>query len=446
MGVAIIIAQFVLSLSLLIVLHELGHFLPARWFRTRVEKFYLFFDPWFSVFKKKIGETEYGIGWLPLGGYGKNSGMIDESMDKEQMKGAPQPWEFRSKPAWQRLIIMLGGVAVNFLLGFLIFGMKFFVWGSEFLPAGNIPYGYKMDSLALEMGLRDGDHLMRVGEMPFDSYDVSLIKKALVIDDVRSLLVQRDGQQVELLIEDSIVAKLSSYRYKDYRLIEPRIPTVVAEVLKGSAAERAGLLPDDKMLTLNDQPTAFYDEFYALAQQNKASMLTLRYERQGREYEVRVESDQDGRIGFRPRSYFELYGTERLDYSLAQAIPAGFQQGFDFLGSQLKAFGKMFSGKIKATESLGGFITIGKLFPPFWSWETFWHVTAVLSLILAFMNLLPIPALDGGHVMFLLFEVITGRKVSDKVMEYATVIGFALILGLILFANGLDVFRLFGKG
>lgn len=441
MGYVIMIAQFVLSLSILIVLHELGHFLPAKWFKTRVEKFYLFFDPWFSLLKKKVGETEYGIGWLPLGGYVKISGMIDESMDRDQMKGPPQPWEFRSKPAWQRLIIMLGGVTVNFILGFLLFGMVLFIWGSEYLPTKNVTYGYYVDSLALDMGLQNGDKILQVGSIPFERYDIGTFKKEIVINDANEVRVERNGREVIVPIDEKFVGKLSSYEFKDAFLFIPRTPTVIKNIAKDSPAEKAGLQAEDQLISINDEETPFYDQFYKVAQENKGSQLAIRYIRDNREGEVRLQSNENGRIGFEAKHYLDIFETERQDYTVAQAIPAGFAKGYDFLSSQIIAFGKMFRGKIKATESLGGFGTISNLFPKVWSWEVFWHVTAVLSLILGFMNLLPIPALDGGHVMFLMYEVVTGRKVSDKFMEYATIVGFAFVIGLVLFANGLDVFR-----
>jgi regulator of sigma E protease len=441
MGYVIMIAQFVLSLSILIVLHELGHFLPAKWFKTRVEKFYLFFDPWFSIIKKKIGETEYGIGWLPLGGYVKISGMIDESMDREQMAGPPQPWEFRSKPAWQRLIIMLGGVTINFILGFLLFGMVLFIWGSEFLPTKNIEFGYYVDSLGMEMGLQDGDKILQIGSVPFDRYELGTFRKEIVINDAKEMTIERDGNRISLPIDEKFVGKLSSYEFKDAALFVPRTPTIIKAIAKDTPAASSDLQVGDRLIALNDQPTPYYDQFSKLALANKGSPLSIRLIRDGREEEVRLTSTEQGRIGFEAKNYLDLFATERQEYTVMQAIPAGFTKGYDFLASQIKAFGKMFRGKIKASESLGGFGTISNLFPKVWSWEVFWHVTAVLSLILGFMNLLPIPALDGGHVMFLLYEVVTGRKVSDKFMEYATMVGFAIVIGLVLFANGLDVFR-----
>lgn len=441
MGYLIMIAQFVLSLSILIVLHEMGHFFPAKWFNTRVEKFYLFFDPWFSIFKKKVGETEYGIGWLPLGGYVKISGMIDESMDREQMAGPPQPWEFRSKPVWQRLIIMLGGVTVNFVLGFLLFAMSLFVWGSTYMPTSNIEHGFVVDSLARDMGMQNGDLILKVGDADFDRYDIGRFKKEIVINDAKQMVIRRDGREMTLPIDEKFIGILSSYAYKDAALFAPRTPTVIGAIVEGSPAERAGLKEEDHLIAVNDVTTPYFDQFTKIVKENPGTELTIRYERSGQEAELRVTPGSDGLIGFQSKSYLDFYATETQEYTVGQALPAGFLKGYHFLESQIKAFGKMFQGKIKASESLGGFGTISGLFPKFWSWEAFWHVTAVLSLILGFMNLLPIPALDGGHVMFLLYEMITGSKVSDKFMEYATIAGFAIVLGLVLFANGLDVMR-----
>jgi regulator of sigma E protease len=441
MGYLIMITQFILSLSILIVLHEMGHFLPAKWFKTRVEKFYLFFDPWFSLFKKKVGETEYGIGWLPLGGYVKISGMIDESLDREQMAGPPQPWEFRSKPAWQRLIIMLGGVTVNFILGFFLFGMVLFIWGSEFLPTKNVTYGYHVDSLAMQIGLQNGDKILAIGDRAFDQYDIGVFKKEIVINDAKTIKVERDGQMVDIPVKEEFVRKLSSYANKDAMLFAPRVPCEIKKVAKNTPAEKAGFQEGDRLLAINDTPTPFFDQFYYTIQKMPNMPVSIRYERDGREDIMRLTTTAEGTIGFQSRSFLDILETERRDYSLMQAVPAGVVEGWDFLASQLKAFGKMFRGKIKASESLGGFGTIGSLFPKVWSWEVFWRITAILSLILGFMNLLPIPALDGGHVMFLLYEAVTGRKLSDKFMEYATIAGFVLVIGLVLYANGLDVLR-----
>ncbi len=440
MNVLSITAQLLVSLSILVILHETGHFIPAKLFKTRIEKFYLFFDPWFSLFKKKIGDTVYGIGWLPLGGYVKIAGMVDESLDLEQMKQPAQPWEFRSKPTWQRLIIMLGGVTVNFILGFLIFGLMLFAYGEQFLPAKNLEYGIAVDSTAYAMGLRDGDDILSIGDKPFEQFDMSALVRGIVIDNASTIKVNRDGSIIEIPIDPKYVRVLSSYKSQHTRLIEPRIPFVVHEVVPGSPAEKGGLKKGDKIIAVSGTPTPFYQDFAKKLEQLKDQEIEIGYVRGEVNYTTKI-TPEEGKIGVRVEGAEYFFQYDRKEYSLAQALPAGVTHGWSFLVTQLKAFGQIFRGKIKATESLGGFGTIAQLFPHTWNWEIFWRNTAYLSLILAFMNLLPIPALDGGHVMFLVYEGVTGKKPGDKFMEYATIIGFAIILGLVLFANGLDVWR-----
>ncbi len=433
--------QLMLSLSILIVLHELGHFLPARFFGTRVEKFYLFFNPGFSLISKKIGETEYGIGWLPLGGYVKISGMIDESFDTEQMTSEPQPYEFRSKPAWQRLIIMLGGVTVNFLLGFFLYGIVLWVWGEEFLPTRNVEHGIFADSLGQDLGLRTGDYVLAVGDQPFEVFNDRFILRGIVIDDAKSITVQRDGEETVLPVEERFVDILSRHENKDKRLFYARRPFVVGQVRKGSPAEQAGIQADDKIVAFNETTTTFFDEFLELARQNKGQAAVITVERDGQRKEFPLTLTEEGNIGVYAYGAPYFFDTERREYTFSEAMPAGVEKGVGFLSDQIKAFGQIFRGKIKASESLGGFASIGRMFGDQWVWERFWQMTAVLSLILAFMNLLPIPALDGGHVMFLLYEVVTGRKPSDKFMEYATMVGFVIVIALVLYANGLDILR-----
>lgn len=442
MNYVIMAGQLMLSLSILIVLHEMGHFLPARLFGTRVEKFYLFFDPWFSLFKYKKGETEYGIGWLPLGGYVKISGMIDESFDTEQMKQPPQPWEFRSKPAWQRLIIMLGGVTVNFILGFLIYGMVLWVWGEEYLPNENIKYGIFVDSLGTEMGLRDGDHILAVGGKPFEKFNDREVVREIIINSAGNIRVQREGEEITLPIDPRFIGILSSHENKSRGLFAARVPFVAARLVEDSPAEKAGIQPGDAIIALNGEPTPFFNDFARLAQQQKGQPITVSVVRQEKDtLQLEMVNTEEGKVGIYPYGEAYFFDMKRQEYSLAQALPAGVYKGIGFLNDQFKAFGQMFRGRIKASESLGGFGTIGSMFGAEWVWERFWFMTAILSLILAFMNLLPIPALDGGHVMFLLYEVATGRKPSDKFMEYATMIGFIIVLGLVIYANGLDIFR-----
>lgn len=444
MDYVIMAGQLMLSLSILIVLHEMGHFFPARWFGTRVEKFYLFFDPWFSLLKKKVGDTEYGIGWLPLGGYVKISGMIDESFDTEQMQQEPQPWEFRSKPAWQRLIIMLGGVTVNFILGFLLYGMVLWVWGEEYLPSANAEYGIFADSLGYEMGLRDGDKILKVGEKPFEIFSDRIVVREIIINNASSITVERAGQERVIPVDEKYVDILSRYENKDKGLFAVRVPFVAGRVVEDSPAEKAGLEVDDQIVALNGRPMPFFSDFYRAVGELKNQEVQVGVVRAEKDtLQLTMTTTDDGKIGVGPYGAPHFFDTAREDYSLAQALPAGVAKGWNFLVVQMKAFGQMFRGKIKATESLGGFGSIGSMFGSEWDWERFWRMTAILSLILAFMNLLPIPALDGGHVMFLLYEMVSGQKPSDKFMEIATMVGFIIVIALVLFANGLDIFRSF---
>ena len=442
----IMIGQLMLSLSILIVLHEMGHFFPARWFNTRVEKFYLFFDPYFELFKIKKGDTEYGIGWLPLGGYVKISGMIDESMDKEQMKQPPQPWEFRSKPAGQRLIIMLGGVTVNFILGFFIYAMVLFVWGEEYLPNTNAEFGIHADSLGVEMGLQNGDKILSVNDKSMEKFSDRFILTEVVFNEARKMTVERNGSKLTLPIDEKWVSELTSYKNKNERLFSTRLPFVVQNVPeKGESPGReAGIQVNDKILAVNGQHTPFFDQFVAVAKEKKGQKVTITLERKDQKLELPVTLTNNGTIGLYRHNYPHFFDTERQEYSLFESLPAGINKGCDFLSTQFKAYGQMFKGKIKVTESLGGVGSIGGLFGREWIWERFWQLTAALSLILAIMNLLPIPALDGGHVMFLLYEVVSGRKPSDRFMEIATVVGFVIVIALMLFANGLDLLRWLG--
>lgn len=445
MGVLTMIAQLILSLSILVVLHELGHFAPAKWFKTRVEKFYLFFDVKFSLFKKKIGETEYGIGWLPLGGYVKIAGMVDESMDLEQMKLPPQPWEFRSKPAWQRLIIMLGGVTVNFILGFLIFGMMLWGYGKEYISNDKLEYGIYVDSLGTELGLRDGDKIIAIGGNKLEEFSPQALRKEIVLNNAKQIVVRRDSQDLKIDVDPKFVQLLSSTDYKDYFIMSARVPFVVKEVTAGGNAAKAGLAKDDQIVYVDNRPAIYQHEVVEAFQKTKGQTVRLGYIRGGQTLETPVTIDDKGKIGIGLKTPPDFGWTGRKDYTLAQAIPAGFADGVTFMGDWFKGIAQLFKGKVKAKDSLGGFITITKLFSDTWDWESFWRITGILSFILAIMNLLPIPALDGGHVVFLLYEVITGRKPSDKFMEYSTYVGFAIVLGLLVLANGLDIMRLFGK-
>jgi regulator of sigma E protease len=458
MGTLIIIGQLILSLSILIVLHEFGHFLPARAFKTRVEKFYLFFDPYFSLFKKKIGDTEWGIGWLPLGGYVKISGMIDESMDKEQMAGPPQPWEFRSKKPWQRLIIMLGGVTVNFVLGFLLFGLVLFTWGEDVLPTKNVKYGVYADAFAREMGFQTGDELVSIDNKPLVNFNAARLE--IFKNESKTAQVVRDGKEISFDIPEDLTGALASYKGG---FLIPRTPFVVDSIYQERAfktqkgwrswfedltvvpfpAYGSGIKKGDKIIGLNDAVINYFDQFATEIKNYKDEKITVSVLRQSDTIRFEMQLDTFASIGALPMDLTNFLDIEHRDYTFGEAMPTGVAKSVEFLSLQINAFGQMFSGKVKASESLGGFGSIAKMFSDTWDWQRFWRMTAVLSLILGFMNLLPIPALDGGHVMFLLYEIITGRKPSDKVLEYATIAGFVLIVGLVLFANGLDILRLF---
>ena len=355
----VMIGQLMLSLSILIVLHEMGHFFPARWFNTRVEKFYLFFDPWFSLFKIKRGDTEYGIGWLPLGGYVKISGMIDESFDKEQMKQPPQPYEFRSKPAWQRLIIMLGGVTVNFILGFFLYGMVLWVWGEEYLPNENAKYGIYVDSLGTEIGLRDGDKIVSVGEVPFDKFNDRTIVKEIVINNAKEIKVIRDGQPHTINVNERFVDVLTRHENKNKLLFLPRYPFIAGLVAKDSPAEGAGILEGDKITAFDSIPTPYFNDFLKLATNNKNKDIVVTIDRNGQSMDLAMTVSEEGKIGVYPKSAGTILGTAVKDYSLFEAMPAGVSKGWTFLTDQIKAFGQIFSGRSKqrkvwvALEPLG---------------------------------------------------------------------------------------------
>ncbi len=438
MEILIKAAQLILSLSILVVLHEMGHFIPAKLFKTRVEKFYLFFDPWFSLFKTKRGDTEYGIGWLPLGGYVKISGMIDESMDKEQMAQAPQPWEFRSKPAWQRLIIMLGGVTVNAFLGIFIYICILAYWGEEYLPTQNVKYGIACDSSALQMGLQNGDKILAVDNKVVENFNK--IPAELIFNQAKSVRVERSGQTIELPVPDGFISTLIKSQGS---FISPRQIIEVEELAPGSPALKGGLLKGDRIVGVDSLSTPYFDQFKSELQKHKNQEIAVHVIRNGQEKSVNIGVPEEGLIGFTLKSMDTYLEFKKVDYTLLEAVPAGISKAYHTFDDYIKQFKLIFSPETKAYKSLGGFITMGKIFSPVWDWERFWNLTAFLSIILAIMNLLPIPALDGGHVMFLLWEVITRRKPNEKFMEYAQTAGMILLLALLLFANGNDIVRLF---
>lgn len=437
MDIVIQAAQLILSLSILVILHEGGHFLPAKLFKMRVEKFYLFFDPWFSLFKVKKGDTEYGVGWVPLGGYVKISGMIDESMDKEQMKQPAQPWEFRSKPAWQRLIVMIGGVTVNVILGIVIYAGILFVWGEEYLPTKNAKYGIACDSLALQMGLKDGDRILSVNNVYVENFNKIPIE--LILNDKSTLQVDRNGEKLDIPLSEEIHSKL--IKSKD-SFIAPRIPCIVDTVIPGQAAQKAGLLADDKFVSINGENAEYFQDVVKLLQKYKGTSVELSVDRSGELITLNAEVSEAGKLGFGNIDPADVFEVSIQKFGLFESFPAGIRKGYETFESYIKQMKILFTVK-DAHESIGSFISIGKAYGKTWDWHRFWNITAFLSIVLAIMNILPIPALDGGHVMFLIYEMVVGKKPGDKFMEYAQIAGMVLLLSLMAFAIGNDIFKLF---
>lgn len=445
MDVLIQAFQLLLSLSILVVLHELGHFIPAKIFKTRVEKFYLFFDPWFSVVKKKIGGTEYGIGWLPLGGYVKISGMIDESMDKEQLKKKPEDWEFRAKPAWQRLIIMLGGVVVNLLLGVFIYSMTLYVYGDKYLPNKNIVDGiWCVDGLATSLGFENGDKIISGDGVEIERY--SEILETVITS--KTILVERDGVEKTLEMPIDLIDQFINNPNK--LILYPRVPVIVNTVTAASNAEKAGLQKNDIIISVNGARCDYFDQFKVFLLENTGKDIILEIFREGENKILYAEVSEDGMLGFLPTTpnlkqleKLNTYSLASFKYGFFDSFPAGYNKAIKKLSGYITQFKMILSPSTGAYKGLGGFGAIGSLFPAVWNWEVFWNLTAFLSLMLAFMNILPIPALDGGHVLFLIYEIVFRKPAPEKVMEYAQVAGMILLLSLLVFANGNDIMRLF---
>ena len=441
MEILIKILQLLLSLSILVIVHEFGHYMAARIFKTRVEKFYLFFNPWFSLFKYKVKETEYGLGWLPLGGYVKIAGMMDESMDKEQMAQPPQPYEFRSKPAWQRLIIMLGGVTMNVVLAFVIYIGMLSVFGEEYLPTSEAnKYGIVADSLAQDFGLRDGDKILSIDGHVVE--DFQKIPLTMILEEARTVQIVRDGQQMDVTLPEGAIGKL--VKYKSPFFLSVRFPFVVESFAEQSAGKDAGLMAGDTILGVNGEMLVYFTEIRDVIKTKQGEEITLNVKRGNDTLNMAMLVSAEGKIGVWPRQQLnDFFTLNEKRYSLVEAVPAGMVKTIDGIGGYLKQLKLLFSPEVKAYESVGGFITIGSIFPSEWHWESFWRLTAFLSIMLAVLNLLPIPALDGGHVMFLAYEIITRRKPSDKFMEYAQIAGMVILFSLLIFANGNDVIKLF---
>ncbi|MFV5684873.1 RIP metalloprotease RseP [Flavobacterium sp. GB2R13] len=442
MDIVIKLSQFLLSLSLLIILHELGHFIPAKLFKTRVEKFYLFFDVKYSLLKKKIGETEYGIGWLPLGGYVKISGMIDESMDKEQMALPPQPWEFRSKPAWQRLIIMLGGVTVNFILAFIIYIGMAFAYGDIYIANSDLKDGLLIENKAMQnAGFKTGDRILSIDGEKVARFDNGINAKVVM---GKHILIERNGTEQSITMPNDFVDQLS--KFEKGPLVSIRMPFVIGAVAADS--KNTALQPKDIVIALNGQKTKYFDEAKTVLENNKNKTITATVLRDQKEVQVPVIVSKDGKLGVQigglgMESLEKLgyYKVSKQEFGFLESIPVGLTKGKDQLVGYGKQLKMIFSPSTGAYKQVGGFKAIFDIFPNTWSWEVFWTITALLSIMLGVMNLLPIPALDGGHVMFLLYEIVSGKKPSDKFLENAQMVGFVLLITLLLFANGNDIYK-----
>ena len=442
MDIVIKLSQFLLSLSLLIILHELGHFIPAKLFKTRVEKFYLFFDVKYSLIKKKIGETEYGIGWLPLGGYVKISGMIDESMDKEQMALPPQPWEFRSKPAWQRLIIMLGGVTVNFILAFIIYIGMAFAYGDTYIANEDLKDGLLIENPVMnKAGFQTGDKIIAVDGEKIIKFDNEMNMKIIM---AKQVLIERNGIEQTIKIPVDFVDQLS--KVEKGSLVSIRKPFAITSISEGSL--NTNLQPKDIILSLNGISTKYYDQVTSVLEKNKNKTISAVVLRDEKQVPLQVIVSKDaklgigiGSLGMESLEKLGYYKISKQEFSLLESIPVGLEKGKNQLVGYGKQLKMIFSPSTGAYKQVGGFKAIFDIFPNTWSWEVFWNITALLSIMLGVMNLLPIPALDGGHVMFLLYEIISGKKPSDKFLENAQMVGFVLLITLLLFANGNDIYK-----
>jgi len=446
-SVGVQVVQLLFALSILVILHEFGHFITARWFGCRVEKFFLFFDPWFALVKKKVGETVYGIGWLPLGGYVKISGMIDESMDKEAMKQPPKEWEFRSKPAWQRLIVMLGGIVMNILVAFVVYAFVLMVWGERRTPMSSLKYGISTtDSLMNEIGLLNGDKIISINDKPVDYFEN--LPAQIILG--KTIVIERNGQPVTITLPVNLIEKLIESKRKRGMLLSQRLPSYVGAYDKKARQDtlngyKAGLREMDRIVAIESTPIQFYDEMATVLQSHKSGEVELTVDRSGQLVKLRSKVTPEGKIGipFLSEDQYEKLGVFQVDvkrYGFFAAFPAGVRKAGEKLKFYIDQFKLILNPNTGAYKGVGGFKAIGSVFPTSWSWEAFWNITAFLSIVLAFMNLLPIPALDGGHVMFTLYEMITRRKPNEKFLEYAQIAGMVLLLLLMLYANGNDWF------
>lgn len=428
--------QLILSLSILVVLHEFGHFIAAKIFKTKVERFYLFFNPWFSLFKKKIGATEFGIGWIPFGGYVKIAGMIDESLDKKQLQKETQPWEFRAKPAWQRFIIMIAGVSVNFILGIFIYAMIVYTWGEKTLPPANVKYGIECDTLCQKLGFKEGDIILSVEGKEVD--DFLKIPLEIVLKEAKHVEVLRNNKKEIININENYLPLI----LKNPRFLMPRIPFIIDSIPPNSNAKKFGLKKGDRIIAVNGKNTPFFNDVKNIFSQNAGKEITITVKRDTMKKIFNVKINKEGKLGvFLLSDLSKIFKLKEKHYSLFQAFPAGIKKGYDACINTLLQLKLIFSPKMKGYKSVGSFITIAKQFDSNWNWLRFWNITAFLSILLSVMNILPIPALDGGHIVFLLYEMITRKKPSDKVLEYAQIAGMLILAAILILALGNDIIR-----
>lgn len=438
MEIFIKVVQVIACFSLLVLVHEFGHFLFAKLFHVRVDKFYLFFNPWFSIFKFRIGETEYGMGWVPFGGYCKIAGMVDESMDTDQLKSEPQPWEYRSKPAWQRLLIIVGGVLMNIALAIVIYIGITFTWGDSYIKTKDVDNGFMFSEVAHEIGFRDGDKVLSVGGEYVDNY--GQIPAVILLDDAREVQIERNGQPMTITIDQKYIKSM----LKDKQFISLRTPFVVGKTAPGGGAAAAGLMPGDSLVAVDSIPMRWFDEFRTAFAQHKGDTAVVTFIRGGKQMTAAVPVSAEGQVGayLAGVNLADLYTISTRQYSLLESIPVGFNRTFTSIGSYLKQLKLIASPETEAYKSVGGIIAMGNFFPGEWNWFSFWQITALISIMLAVLNILPIPMLDGGHMVFILYEMITRRAPSDKFMERAQLVGMVIVFGIVILANGNDILKL----
>ena len=445
MSIVIMVGQLLLGLSILVILHELGHFLAARAFGIKVEKFYLFFDAWgFSLFKFTYKDVEYGVGWLPLGGYVKIAGMIDESMDTEQMEGPPQPWEFRSKPAWQRLIVMLGGVFVNVVLGICIFWVLTAKLGESYVPNSNIKYGIVPGTIGTKMGLEAGDKIVAVNGKPVDRFEDLISSKVLLDHSV--LTLQRGDKTMNLTVPANIIKDLSDYGIDEFISPLPRTKFAIDSIMPGSNAQIGGLLRGDSVTAVNGIKIQFYDQLLSELKKSANKTVIFEVKRSSEVKLLTININKDGRLGSKAggpgiSAKFDLPEEKTIKYSVMQSLPIGANKAWSTLTVNARAIGKVFKGEAKFNKVVSGPVAIATMFGSHIDWVHFWSLVGLLSMVLAFTNLLPIPALDGGHAVFLIIEMIKGKPLSDKFLERAQIVGFVLLITLMVFVFGNDIVK-----